>query len=88
MITQYSINNKWQTAVRAEYYQDAKNVLISSGKEFKTLGTSLNLDYLPNSKMKIRTELRYFNSKEAVFLRNESAINSNLFATMSWSYEF
>ncbi|MFM7017930.1 porin [Flavobacterium sp.] len=88
LITQYSINSKWQTAVRAEYYQDVKNVIISSGKEFKTLGTSLNFDYLPNSKMKIRTELRYFNSKEAVFLKNDAEVNSNLFATMSWSYEF
>jgi hypothetical protein len=88
MITQYSINSKWQTAVRAEYYQDAKNVLIASEKEFKTFGTSFNLDYLPNTKMKIRSEMRYFNSKEAVFLRNDSAVNSNLFATISWCYEF
>jgi hypothetical protein len=88
LITQYSINSKWQTAVRAEYYQDIKNVMIFSGKELKTLGTSLNFDYLPNSKMKIRTELRYFNSKEAIFLRNNAQVNTNLFATMSWSYEF
>ena len=87
-ITQYTINAKWQTALRGEYYQDVKNIMIASTKEFKTFGTSLNFDYLPNSKMKIRTEARYFNSKEAVFLRNETAVTSNFFGTISWSYEF
>ena len=87
-ITQYTINSKWQTAVRGEYYQDVNNVMIASVKEFKTFGTSLNFDYLPNSKMKIRTEARYFNSKETVFLRNETAVTSNFFGTISWSYEF
>lgn len=88
VITQYTINSKWQTALRGEYYQDIKNVMIASTKEFKTFGTSLNFDYLPNSKMKIRTEGRYFNSKESVFLRNETAVRSNFFGTISWSYEF
>ncbi len=88
VITQYTINSKWQTSLRGEYYQDVKNVMIASTKEFKTFGTSLNFDYLPNSKMKIRTEARYFNSKEAVFLRNQTAVTSNFFGTISWSYEF
>lgn len=88
VITQYTINSKWQTALRLEYYQDVKNVVITTSKEFKTFGTSLNFDYLPNSKMKIRTEARYFNSKEAVFLRNEMTVKSNFFGTISWSYEF
>ncbi len=87
-ITQYAINYQWQTAVRGEYYQDLNNVVIASAKEFKTFGISLNFDYLPNSKMKIRTEARLFNSKETVFLRNESAATSNFFTTISCSYEF
>lgn len=88
LITQYTINSKWQTALRLEYYQDVKNVMIASAKEFKTIGTSLNFDYLPNSKMKIRSEARYFNSKEAVFIKNEMPFTSNFFGTISWSYEF
>jgi hypothetical protein len=88
VITQYTINAKWQTALRGEYYQDVKNVMIESANKFKTFGTSLNFDYSPNSKMKIRTEARYFNSKEGVFLRNETAVTSNFFGTISWSYEF
>lgn len=48
IMAQYSINSKWQTAFRTEYYQDEKNVIIDTNDEFKTLGFSLNLDYLPN----------------------------------------
>lgn len=88
LITQYSINSKWQTAFRAEYYQDENNVMIASNGKFKTMGTSINFDYLFNSKVKLRTEARYFSSKEPVFLRNENAVTNNFFVTTSLSFEF
>lgn len=88
LITQYSINSKWQTAFRAEYYQDINNVIISSDGAFKTWGTSLNVDFLPNSKVKLRTEARYFNSKEAIFVKSGSPVTNDLFVTTSLSFEF
>lgn len=88
LITQYSINSKWQTALRAEYYQDVKNVMIPTVNEFKTLGTSLNFDYFINSKMKFRTEARYFNSKEKVFLKNGDLTTGDFFITSSLCLEF
>jgi len=87
-ITQYSINPKWQTAFRTEYYQDEKNVIIATNDEFKTLGFSLNFDYLPNSKVKFRTEARYFDSKKEVFPKGYDLVNSNFFLTTSLSFEF
>ncbi len=36
-----------------------KNLLIAAEKPFKVFSSSLNLDFLPNDKAKIRTELRY-----------------------------
>jgi len=87
-IAQYSINTKWQSAFRVEYYQDKSNVIIAVDDQFETLGLSLNFDYLPNSKVKFRTEARYFDSKEKVFLKNENLVNSNLFLTTSLSFEF
>ena len=42
-------------------------------------------DYLPNSKVKLRTEARYFDSKEAIFFDNKS---NNFFVTTSLSFEF
>jgi hypothetical protein len=35
LITQYSINSKWQTAFRAEYYQDENNVIVTSNENLK-----------------------------------------------------
>ena len=85
LIGQYSINSKWQTAVRVEYYQDEDNVIVATSDAFKTSGASINFDYLPNSKVKLRTEARYFDSKEAVFFDNKS---NNFFVTTSLSFEF
>ena len=85
LITQYSISTKWQTAVRFEYYQDEDNVIIATSDAFKTSGASINFDYLPNSKVKLRTEARYFDSKEAIFFNNKS---NNFFVTTSLSFEF
>lgn len=88
MITQYSIHPKWQTAFRTEYFQDRENVIIATNDEFKTLGFSINLDYLPNSKVKFRTEARYFKSENDVFEKNSDVVNSNLFLTTNLSFEF
>ena len=87
-IAQYSINPKWQTALRTEYYQDEKNIIVATNDEFKTLGFSLNFDYLPNSKVKLRTEARYFDSKKDVFVKGSDLVNSNFFLTTSLSFEF
>ena len=88
IMTQYAINVKWQTAFRAEYYQDEKNLIIATNDEFKTLGFSLNFDYLPNSKVKLRTEARYFDSKPAIFVKGSNFVNSNFFCTTSLCFEF
>lgn len=88
IMAQYAINSKWQTAFRTEYYQDEENIIIAGNAPFKTLGFSLNLDYLPNSKVKIRTEARQLQSQEKVFLKNDNPTNSNFFVTTSLSFEF
>jgi hypothetical protein len=85
LITQYSINTKWQSAVRVEYYQDEDNVIIATSDAFKTSGFSWNFDYLPNSKVKFRTEARYLDAKNPIFNDNKS---NNFFLTTSLSFEF
>lgn len=88
VITQYSINSKWQTAFRVEYYQDKKNVIITTNDEFETLGFSLNFDYLINSKVKFRNEARYLNNQKDVFVKGTDFVNSDFFITSSLSFEF
>lgn len=88
VISQYTISPKWQTAFRAEYYQDKHNVLIATLDEFKTVGFSMNLDYLLNDKTKFRTELRHFSSEKNLFATSIMNTTSNLFFTSSLCFEF
>lgn len=88
IVTQYTLTSKWQTAFRVEYYQDKDRVIIASNDEFKTLGLSLNADYLLTDKVKFRTEARYLNSRNNVFVKDAALVNDNFFVTTSLSFEF
>lgn len=88
-ITQYSISNKWQIAYRLEYYQDKENTIISADYgSFKTFGNSLNLDFLPNSKVKVRTEARWLHSDTESFKTQNGVSKDNIFVTTAMSFEF
>lgn len=89
LITQFTISSKWQTSFRTEYYQDVDNVIIASNNgEFKTFGNSVNLDFIPNAKVKIRTEARWLHSDEPAFLRNENLVKDDFIMTTSLSFEW
>lgn len=88
LVAQYTLTPKWQTAFRIEYYQDKDNVIIAANDEFKTLGLSLNADYLVNEKVKFRTEARYLNSQEKIFTNDTSLVKDNFCITTSLSFEF
>lgn len=86
-IIQYKMNTKWQAAYRFEYYQDKNNVIITnSNLPFETLGNSINFDFLPNSKAKIRTEAKWYHAKENSF--DLATKKDNFSITTSLSFEF
>ena len=86
VITQYSFNSKWQMAHRIEYYQDQKNAIIASQIPFETLGNSLNFDFLPNSKFKIRTEGKWYHATANIFDANTKKDNFSVTTTMSFEF--
>jgi len=89
LIAQYSITKKWQMAYRSEYYQDKENVIIAANYgSFKTVGNSLNLDFLPNAKVKVRAEGRWLHAQEEVFKTQNGFSKDNVFVTTSMSFEF
>lgn len=89
LIAQYSISNKWLIAYRSEYYQDKENVVISSNYgSFKTLGNSMNLNFVPNSKVKVRTEARWLHSDSENFSTQGGYSKDNVFITTAMSFEF
>jgi hypothetical protein len=84
-VVQYKPTDKIQLAARGEYYQDEKGVIIATGTPngFKTYGFSANFDYLPVENVMFRIEARTLNSKDAIFLKDNNPMNSNVFVTTS-----
>ncbi|GGG58281.1 porin [Epilithonimonas arachidiradicis] len=91
IIAKFSPTGKLSFAVRGEYYQDKKGVIIATGTDngFQTFGYSLNADYwiLPN--LVWRTEIKNLKSKDQIFLtRNDAFKNNNFSAVTSLAVSF
>lgn len=74
---QYKISDAWRVAARVEYYGDKEGVIIptDTAHGFQTLGYSVNVDYQITKEVLWRIEARSFNSKDAVFSRNDHAVS-------------
>lgn len=81
IIGKYSINERWNTSLRYEYFSDQSGVIIPTNtiNGFKTTGLSWNFDYVPAANVMCRIEARYFGSKDNLFQKNGTAKNSNFF---------
>jgi hypothetical protein len=81
LIVKQSINNKTKIALRAEYYSDPKQIIITTNTKngFQTFGLSSNVDYDINDKIKFRIEGKVLHSKDKIFANN--ANNNYLFTT-------
>ncbi|MES2543460.1 MAG: porin [Bacteroidota bacterium] len=90
LILQYKPIPKIQLAVRGEYYEDGKGVIIATGTPngFKTYGFSTNFDYVVASNVLFRIEARNLHSKDAIFIKDNLPSNQNLFLTTSLAISF
>lgn len=90
LIARYAPANKIRIAARAEYYSDAKTVIIATGtlNGFKTLGFSLNFDYTPTNHVMFRIEGRALSSKDKIFTLDNKPANQNYFITGSLALSF
>lgn len=87
LITQRKLSEKWLMAHRIEYYNDKNNVMINmENLPFETLGNSLNLDFLPNSKFKIRTEAKWFHATETIFDSGQKKDNFSIISSVSFEF--
>ena len=55
---------------------------------FKTSGFSANIDYLPVKNIALRLEGRLLDSKDKIFIKDESLTNSNIAVTFSATVSF
>jgi hypothetical protein len=90
IIGQYTINKLWKTALRLEYYQDEKGVIIPTEtiNGFQTTGFSLNIDYAPAQNIVCRLEGRWLYSKDAVFETKTRMANNNFIIGTSIAIKF
>ena len=92
LIAQYSVSQKWKTAIRVEHYNDEAGVIIPTGTTngFQTTGASLNIDYIPYENISLRVEGRYLNSKDRVFEMqdNNTFTNTNFVLAASLAIKF
>lgn len=90
IIGQYTINNRWKTAIRAEYYQDKTGIIIPTNTltGFQTTGLSLNLDYSPIHNIVCRLEGRWLSSKDNLFDTKTTATDHNFILATSIAVKF
>ncbi|MBB4119520.1 hypothetical protein GGR32_001822 [Mesonia hippocampi] len=90
IIGQYTVNNTWKMAVRAEYYQDEKGVIIPTEtiNGFKTTGISFNIDYLPSKNISCRFEGRWLTSKDDFFETGNRTSKNNFIIGTSIAIKF
>lgn len=90
LIAKISPNAKNSFALRGEYYNDEKGVIIGTGTTngFKTFGYSVNYDYMIRDNAMWRMEARGFSSKDKVFTKDNNPTNNNFFVTTTIAVSF
>lgn len=89
-IVRITPTEKWAFGIRGEYYNDANGMIIATGTPngFKIFGGSLNIDYSPLKNIVLRLEGRYFNSKDAIFIKDGISTSNNTAITFSTAISF
>ncbi|SDA43788.1 Putative beta-barrel porin-2, OmpL-like. bbp2 [Algoriphagus alkaliphilus] len=90
IIAQFSIDQRWKAAMRAEYYQDQKGILIPTETRngFRTSGLSMNLDYRPSPFLICRIEGRRMTGGDAIFDTKTSTSRKNFILGASMAIRF
>jgi len=90
LIARFNPTEKTRIALRGEYFADQNGVIISTDTPhgFRTLGYSVNFDYLPFENVMWRLEARSLTSRDAISVRNDIAQKQNYFITTSLLLSF
>lgn len=90
IIAKYSPSGKINLAIRAEYYNDEKGVIINTGTShgFQTYGYSINLDYAIAANIMWRIEGKGFTSRDKIFILEDKPDNSNYTLISSLAISF
>jgi hypothetical protein len=89
-ILRFTPNDQWAIAVRGEYFSDENGVIIATGTPngFKTSGFSVNVDKKFGENLLWRIEFRSMNSKDEIFVKEETPQKTNNAITTSLALSF
>lgn len=90
MIGRYRYSDQVSIAARAEYYQDAKGVIVETNTQhgFRTQSYSANIDYRLDENVDLRVELRKYYSKDQIFEKNDGLSRHALVLTTAMILSF
>ncbi len=73
LILRYSLNERMKIALRGEYYDDKKEIILTTNtyNGFQVSGISSNFDYKINKHVEFRIEAKIYDSKDKLFQRNQ-----------------
>ena len=89
-VLRYKFSSDWASAFRLEYYNDRHQVIVSSNSSngFQTTGASINIDWQPIPQALCRLEVRWLNSRDAIFQDGNGASNNDAFFVLSSAFTF
>lgn len=72
LIIRYTLNNTIKMALRGEYYNDKKQIIIATktANGFQVSGLSANVDYKINEILTLRMEGKMYHSEDKIFQNN------------------
>lgn len=76
---QHQFKPKWSWTLRAEYFDDSREMIIQSPPQvdgFSAYATSINLDYKIIKQVLFRMESKFLGSKEFIFKKNEHELSN------------
>jgi Putative beta-barrel porin-2, OmpL-like. bbp2 len=74
----FMLNPKWKTSVRAEYFDDKNGFHFNTPTGTKYTEGTLTLAYLPASSVELRTELRFDQANNSVFVDSDGSASKSL----------
>lgn len=85
ILLQYNLSKKWKTAARAERYNDPQSVIIKAypASGIQVNGYSMNIDYLPQKLISIRSELKYIKADQPFFTRSGRMVSDGFSVLVS-----
>ena len=90
IILRYTPDSKWAIAARGEYYNDQHEVIVHTVNNIgaEIYGASLNIDRLIHDNVLWRIEARTLNSKDAIFIKGNELVKSDVSITTSITLNF